>query len=319
MFDATSRARHLMPSSFLLTWRNSLLTWLGILLYANSFSIRLPRINLHRPSGLRAAPFWQDGLHFGCTGCGKCCKNEGDVFFSIDEFSDLAARMKVPAETVLEQYADKVIGDWGKMKSVASPKSSLFPAQQPAVGDEQCVFLEEDGRTCGVYESRPVQCRTFPYWPSLLQNKDAWDGAGPSAAKTDDQGVGRGSNSVCEGIDHAHAPLVPPATIHQNSQLYNAYISAFPSRTASSARGQADERGRLLLKLEVMGEVAASTKLWVRDFVLRHGLCPFAVSVFHKDQVRYRVCLETDRSKIIDRVKFEVSKSSPLRVHWKFL
>ncbi len=32
-----------------------------------------------------------------------------------------------------------------------------------------CQFLK-DGR-CGIYEARPVQCRTFPYWPENLNAK----------------------------------------------------------------------------------------------------------------------------------------------------
>ncbi len=35
-----------------------------------------------------------------------------------------------------------------------------------------CVFL--DGHKCGVYEARPLQCRTWPFWPENLEKK-AWD------------------------------------------------------------------------------------------------------------------------------------------------
>ena len=35
-----------------------------------------------------------------------------------------------------------------------------------------CVFW--DGG-CGVYEARPLQCRTFPFWPSVLASKEAWE------------------------------------------------------------------------------------------------------------------------------------------------
>lgn len=38
-------------------------------------------------------------------------------------------------------------------------------------------------------------------------------------------------------------------------------------------------------------------------------LCPFAVNVVQKDQVRYRVCLETEENKIVERVKLEVIHS----------
>ena len=30
-------------------------------------------------------------------------------------------------------------------------------------------------RGCGVYESRPLQCRTWPFWDGLLESRDAWE------------------------------------------------------------------------------------------------------------------------------------------------
>ena len=32
-----------------------------------------------------------------------------------------------------------------------------------------CLFLE--GKRCGVYEARPVQCRTWPFWPEVMNAK----------------------------------------------------------------------------------------------------------------------------------------------------
>ncbi len=46
-----------------------------------------------------------------------------------------------------------------------------------------CVFLErhEDGRkTCSIYEVRPTQCRTWPFWDSNLHSPRHW----ARAAKT---------------------------------------------------------------------------------------------------------------------------------------
>jgi len=35
-----------------------------------------------------------------------------------------------------------------------------------------CPFLE--GTLCSVYEARPLQCRTFPFWPELLETEARW-------------------------------------------------------------------------------------------------------------------------------------------------
>ena len=36
-----------------------------------------------------------------------------------------------------------------------------------------CVFLND--QKCRIYEARPVQCSTYPFWPNLLESEAAWD------------------------------------------------------------------------------------------------------------------------------------------------
>ena len=33
----------------------------------------------------------------------------------------------------------------------------------------RCQFLE--GKRCGIYEGRPTQCRTWPFWPEVMDSK----------------------------------------------------------------------------------------------------------------------------------------------------
>jgi len=35
-----------------------------------------------------------------------------------------------------------------------------------------------DGRRCSVYDARPGQCRTFPFWEEALESKTAWQRLG---------------------------------------------------------------------------------------------------------------------------------------------
>ena len=37
-----------------------------------------------------------------------------------------------------------------------------------------CVFFDTDSKGCAVYEARPIQCRTWPFWDSNLESKKAW-------------------------------------------------------------------------------------------------------------------------------------------------
>jgi Fe-S-cluster containining protein len=44
-----------------------------------------------------------------------------------------------------------------------------------------CVFLDRSSvpgkAVCSVYQARPTQCRTWPFWPENLESSDAWDQA----------------------------------------------------------------------------------------------------------------------------------------------
>ena len=36
-----------------------------------------------------------------------------------------------------------------------------------------CIFWNADG--CGIYESRPIQCVTYPFWDSILASSENWE------------------------------------------------------------------------------------------------------------------------------------------------
>jgi Fe-S-cluster containining protein len=37
----------------------------------------------------------------------------------------------------------------------------------------QCYFLSEAG--CSIHPVKPVQCRLFPFWPELVENRKDWN------------------------------------------------------------------------------------------------------------------------------------------------
>jgi Fe-S-cluster containining protein len=41
-------------------------------------------------------------------------------------------------------------------------------------GNHDCIFWRE-GTGCSVYEARPEQCRTFPFWPELIASREGWE------------------------------------------------------------------------------------------------------------------------------------------------
>ena len=110
--------------------------------------------------------WWRDGLKFGCTACGRCCQNEGEVWMDSDEFADLSLHLQKSPLAVLNEYVEMVENGWVKIKSGDRPL------------DDGCIFLGEDGKQCSIYEVRPIQCRTYPFWPKLIYNESLWEKEG---------------------------------------------------------------------------------------------------------------------------------------------
>lgn len=48
------------------------------------------------------------------------------------------------------------------------------PALDPG-SDRPCPFFDET-TGCTIYEARPTQCRTFPFWPEIVNRKRDWEG-----------------------------------------------------------------------------------------------------------------------------------------------
>jgi uncharacterized protein len=105
-------------------------------------------------------PWYRDGLRFQCTGCGDCCSGEpGYVWVNETEIAALAAHMEMPVEQFEVQF----------VRQVGSDKSLI---ERPG-GD--CIFLDIESRKCSVYDARPIQCRTWPFWDSTVKRKKDWE------------------------------------------------------------------------------------------------------------------------------------------------
>lgn len=166
-------------------------------------------------------PFWSEGLNFTCSACGKCCQNKGEVWFNTEEFTHLVEKIQLPVQDVLDFYVEEVQSGWVKLKS------------KEADGLEECIFLSNtDHKSCTIYEQRPVQCRTYPYWSRLLGERKEWiaERVEPEEREGRHWSLEEGG---CEGIEPEHIPktLVPPRTIYMNRELYEQYSESFPFMT----------------------------------------------------------------------------------------
>ena len=104
-------------------------------------------------------PWYRDGLAFTCTKCGACCTGApGYVWVNAEEVEALAGHLGLAAEDFSRRFVRRV-GD----------RYSLI--ERPG-GD--CVFWDRS-KGCTVYESRPVQCQTWPFWPENIESAEAWN------------------------------------------------------------------------------------------------------------------------------------------------
>jgi uncharacterized protein len=114
-------------------------------------------------------PWWRSdgGVRFSCTGCGRCCSGEpGAVWLTQEEAEKLADRLGLDFESFSRRYCRILEG------RLALREQLRVDRDKGAQYD--CIFLSE-GRFCNVYEDRPLQCRTFPYWPTALENRESWE------------------------------------------------------------------------------------------------------------------------------------------------
>jgi uncharacterized protein len=108
-------------------------------------------------------PWYHQGLKFSCTGCGDCCTGApGYVWVTKAEIAALAAALGLQ----IEEFERRFVRLVGVRKSLVEHEN----------GD--CVFFDPESRQCRVYEDRPLQCRTWPFWASNLSSPAAWEATG---------------------------------------------------------------------------------------------------------------------------------------------
>jgi Fe-S-cluster containining protein len=96
-------------------------------------------------------------LRFQCqSGCTRCCEQQGFVYLTEEDITRLAAFVNLAPAAFERRYVYRT----KNLRRLRVPRQV------------QCVFLKSDG--CSVHVAKPLQCRTFPYWPELVDNKREW-------------------------------------------------------------------------------------------------------------------------------------------------
>lgn len=118
-------------------------------------------------------PFYRKAaLRFHCTGCGKCCHGNPDTHYIAigdREAARIQRHLKMSLEKFLSTFTEVL--PWGEYGIRLRP-------------DGACPFLLDE--QCQIYQLRPAQCQTYPFWPEVVETNKDW----LSEARR------------CEGINH---------------------------------------------------------------------------------------------------------------------
>jgi uncharacterized protein len=103
------------------------------------------------------AEWWAKGVRFECQGSGQCCVSHGEfgyVFMNLKDRQRMAKELKLTTAVFTKKYCDKLNGVFHLKEDPKKPA---------------CMFLKD--KRCSVYQGRPTQCRTWPFWPEVMSAK----------------------------------------------------------------------------------------------------------------------------------------------------
>jgi Fe-S-cluster containining protein len=124
--------------------------------------------------------FYAEGIRFECQGSGKCFTSRGAygyVYLTPEDRKRFAKFFGLTTSMFTRKHCETTDGH--------------LHLKLP---EADCSFLR--GKRCSVYEARPAQCRTWPFWPENM-NAKAWS----REVKSFCPGVGKGKVHTREEIE----------------------------------------------------------------------------------------------------------------------
>ena len=125
-------------------------------------------------------------LKFSCAGCGACCHGRKDAYIlrKENEAKKIRAFLKLSSAWFRRRYLVRL----DNMQSQNTLGIRID-------NNGKCVFLD-DKKKCRICSVRPVQCKTYPFWPELVQTRNAWMTESERC-----EGIGRGQRVEVQVIE----------------------------------------------------------------------------------------------------------------------
>ncbi|MEA3228838.1 MAG: YkgJ family cysteine cluster protein [Campylobacterota bacterium] len=88
-----------------------------------------------------------------CATCqGRCCTGDsGYIYLNRSEIEKISLLLGIPIKEFINQYLFKKMYKYSIKEIVYN-------------GSHECVFYDRDSNGCKIYDARPTQCKTFPFW-----------------------------------------------------------------------------------------------------------------------------------------------------------
>ena len=88
-----------------------------------------------------------------CETCqGRCCTGDsGYIYVSKNEIENISALLNLDVKEFVAKYLFK--------------KMYKYSIKEMQYNDSfECIFYDRESNGCKIYDARPTQCKTFPFW-----------------------------------------------------------------------------------------------------------------------------------------------------------
>ena len=100
----------------------------------------------------------EDGFEYAfspdaCATCqGKCCTGEsGYIYVTKKEIESISKLLELDVNIFVKDYLFK--------------KGYKYSIKEIKFNDShECIFYDRESNGCRIYDARPLQCKTFPFW-----------------------------------------------------------------------------------------------------------------------------------------------------------
>jgi Fe-S-cluster containining protein len=142
-------------------------------------------------------------VRFTCIrGCINCCQQRGFVYLTEEDLRRAAVFLCLTPRKFERRYVYRT--------------RHLLRLRKPR--GAECPFLE--GQGCGIHPAKPTQCRAFPFWPELIEDRGEW----------------RETARYCPGI--GRGGLVSIETVRQaTEEMREGYPTMYTEAVVSARRG----------------------------------------------------------------------------------